>query len=184
MFLADPVAASVVAGCIALILFSAAWHKVSESVIFSGALDAYRLLPSAGVIPVARLLPFIEAAVGVMVLIPATRRFGLVAFAWLIAIYALAIAINLARGRRQIDCGCGGDVHLLSWGLVMRNLLLACVAVAMSGPSIDRPYEWLDAVTLIFGVLALYASYLTCDELLRQFGRSAQLDRERSGAAS
>ncbi len=182
-FLADPVAASAVAGCIALILFSAAWHKFSEPDVFAGALEAYRLLPSAGVMPVTRLLPFAEVALGVIVLIPATRRFGLVACAVLISIYAIAIAINMARGRRQIDCGCGGEVHLLSWGLVVRNALLACAALAMSGPSLERPYEWLDAVTLVVGALALYGSYLTFNELLRQFGRIAQINRKQSGGA-
>ena len=182
-FLADPVAASAVAGCVALILFSAAWHKFSELDIFAGALDAYQLLPSVAVMPIARLLPCVEVAIALLVLVPATRHFGLVAFAGLIAIYAVAIAVNLARGRHQVDCGCGGDVHLLSWGLVLRNALLAGIALAMSGPSVARPYEWLDAVTLIVGVLALYGSYLTFDELLRQFGRIAQLNGTQSGAA-
>ena len=59
-FLADPVAASAVAGCVALILFSAAWHKFSELDIFAGALDAYQLLPGAGVMPIARLLPLLR----------------------------------------------------------------------------------------------------------------------------
>ena len=182
--LVDPVAASAVAGCAALILFSAAWHKFSEPDVFAGALDAYRLLPSAGVMFVAKVLPFIEAAIGIIVLVPATRPMGLVLFAILIAIYAVAIAINLVRGRHQIDCGCGGDVHLLSWGLVARNAVLVCIALAVSGPSVSRPYEWLDAVTLVIGVLALYGSYLTFDELLRQFGRIAQLNNKQSGAAS
>ena len=182
-FLADPVAASAVAGCVALILFSAAWHKFSEFDIFAGALDAYQLLPSVAVMPIARLLPCVEVAIALFVLVPASRHFGLIAFAGLIAIYAVAITVNLMRGRRQIDCGCGGDVHLLCWGLVLRNALLTGVALAMSGPSVDRLYEWLDAVTLIVGVLALYGSYLTFDELLRQFGRIAQLNGTQSGAA-
>ncbi len=180
--LADPVAASAVAGCVALILFAAAWHKLSEPDVFAGALDAYRLLPSAGAMLVAKLLPLIEAAIGLLLLIPACRHISLVLFAALIAIYAIAIAINLLRGRHQIDCGCGGDVHLLSWGLVARNAVLVCIALAVSGPSVDRPYEWLDAVTLVVGVLALYGSYLTFDELLRQFGRIAQLNNKQSGA--
>ena len=92
--LVDPVAASAVAGCAALILFSAAWHKFSEPDVFAGALDAYRLLPSAGVMFVAKVLPFIEAAIGIIVLVPATRPTGLVLFAILIAIYAVAIAIK------------------------------------------------------------------------------------------
>ena len=175
--LADLVAASAVGGCVAMILFSAAWHKFSELDIFAGALDAYQLLPSVAVMSIARLFPCVEVAIALLVLIPATRPAGLVACAGLIAIYAVAIAVNLARGRHQIDCGCGGDVHLLSWGLVLRNALLAGIAFAMSGPSVARPYEWLDAVTPIVGTLALYGSYLTFDELLRQFGRIAQLNR-------
>ena len=181
--LADPVAAGAVAGCVALILFAAAWHKFSEPDIFAGALDAYQLLPSIAVMPIARLLPYVEVSIALLVLIPATRPAGLVACAGLITIYALAIVVNLARGRRQIDCGCGGDVHLLSWGLVLRNTGLAAIALAMSGPSVARPFEWLDAVTLVVGVLALYGSYLTFDELLRQFGRIAQLNGTQAGAA-
>lgn len=174
-FLADPVAASAVAGFAALVMFAAAWHKFSEREVFIGALDAYQLVPSGLLYPVARVLPLIEIAIGILSLIPATRSLGLTAFAFLVGIYGLAIAINLARGRNQIDCGCGGDVHLLSWGLVIRNLVLVLLALAMAAPSVDRPYEWLDAITLIVGVLALYGSYLMFDELLRQFGRIAQL---------
>jgi Methylamine utilisation protein MauE len=181
--LTDPVAASAVAGCVALILFAAAWHKFSEPDVFAGALDAYRLLPSVSVMLIAKLLPLLEAAIGILVLIPSTRHAGLILFAALVAIYAIAIAINLVRGRNQIDCGCGGDVHLLSWGLVARNAILVCIALAVLGPSVDRPYEWLDAITLVVGVLALYGSYLTFDELLRQFGRIAQLNNKQSGAA-
>ncbi len=177
-FLADPVAASAVAGFAALVMFAAAWHKFSEADVFLGALDAYRLMPSVLVAPAARLLPLLEVAVGVLTLIPATRSVGLSAFAALIAVYGIAIAINLVRGRNQIDCGCGGDVHLLSWGLVARNAALVCLALAMTARSAARPYEWLDAVTLVFGVLALFGSYLMFDELLRQFGRITQLNAQ------
>jgi uncharacterized membrane protein YphA (DoxX/SURF4 family) len=179
--LADPVTVSAVAGCLALILFAAAWHKFSEPDIFAGALDAYGLLPGAGVMIVARLLPWLELLIGVLLLLPALRRVGLVAFAVLILLYGGAIAINLLRGKQQIDCGCGGDVHLLSWGLIVRNGLLVCLALAVSGTNVDRPYMWLDAITLLAGVLALYATYLTYDELLRQFGRIAHLSRTHSG---
>lgn len=174
-FSTDPVAASAIAGFAALVMFAAAWHKFSERDEFIGALDAYQMIPSALLYPVARVLPMIEISIGILSLIPATRSIGLTAFAILIALYGLAIAINLVRGRSEIDCGCGGDVHLLSWGLVARNLVLVALALAMASPSIARPFEWLDAVTLIVGVLALYGSYLMFDELLRQFGRIAQL---------
>ena len=172
---ADPVAVGAIVGALALILFAAAWHKFSEPDVFAGALQAYQLLPAAAVNPVARVLPWLEAGIGVAMLVPATRDPALLAFAALILGYAAAMAINLLRGRRQIDCGCGGEVHPLSWGLLLRNGVLAVAALAVAGPAIEREFEWLDGVTLVIGVLAFYALYLLFDELLRQFSRIAQL---------
>jgi hypothetical protein len=172
---ADPVAVGVVVGALALILFAAAWHKLSEPEVFGGALQAYDLMPVAAVMPVARVLPWLEAATGVAMLIPSTRDPALLVFVGLVLLYAGAMAINLWRGRQQIDCGCGGEVHPLSWALVLRNLVLAVAALLVAGPTIERDFEWLDGVSLVVGVLALYALYLLFDELLRQFSRIAQL---------
>lgn len=172
---ADPVAVGAVVGALALILFAAAWHKLSEPEVFGGALQAYDLLPAAAVMPLARVLPWIEVATGVALLVPVTRNPALLVFTALILVYAGAMAINLWRGRRQIDCGCGGEVHPLSWGLVLRNGVLAAAALLVAGPTVQREFEWLDGVSLVIGVLAFYALYLLFDEVLRQFSRIAQL---------
>jgi len=55
--------------------------------------------------------------------------------------------------------------------LVLRNAVLAGVAVGVSGPAGERNFEWLDGVTLVGGVLAFYVLYLLIDELLRQSSR-------------
>lgn len=179
----DPVLLGAVVGALALVLFAAAWHKLSEPDVFAGALQAYQLLPGAAVAPAARVLPWLEVGVGVALLVPVTRQAALLAFAALILLYAGAMAVNLWRGRRQIDCGCGGDVHPLSWALVARNALLAAAALVVAGPVLDRAFEWLDGVTLVVGVLALYAMYMLFDELLRQSSRIAELRAaDRAGA--
>ena len=172
---ADPVAVGAIIGALALVLFAAAWHKLAEPEVFAGALQAYDLLPTGAVLGVARALPVLEVAIGIGVLVPITRQPALIALAVLLAVYAAAIAINLGRGRRQIDCGCGGDAHPLSWGLVVRNAVLAAAALAVSGPTLQRGFEWLDGVTLVVGLLAFYALYLMFDELLRQSSRLSQL---------
>lgn len=177
VLLADPITAMALAGCFALILFAAAWHKLADGLMFEAALDAYQLLPGALTAVFARALPIAEAVVGIGLLVPATRNAALPAFAVLMAIYAAAMAINLLRGRSQIDCGCGAEVHLLSWALVARNAVLSLTALALCRTSVAREFDWLDGVTLIGGVLALYAGYLLCDELLRQHGRIVQLAR-------
>jgi len=172
---ADPVAVGTVVGALALVLFAAAWHKLAEPEVFAGALQAYDLLPVSAVVGVARALPLVEVAIGIAMLVPVTRQGALVALAALLAVYAAAIAVNLIRGRRQIDCGCGGDAHPLSWGLVVRNAVLAAAALAVSGRTAQREFEWLDGVTLLVGLLAFYGLYLMFDELLRQSSRLGQL---------
>jgi hypothetical protein len=180
---ADPVAVGAVVGALALVLFAAAWHKLGEPDVFEGALQAYQLLPAGAVTVSARLLPWVEIGVGVALLVPATRAPALWAFAALVLVYAGAMAVNLWRGRRQIDCGCGGEVHPLSWGLVLRNAVLAGAALLVAGPTVAREFEWLDGVSLVVGVLAFYAMYLLFDELLRQFSRIAQLRAADAGEA-
>ena len=50
--------------------------------------------------------------------------------------------------------------------------------LAVSGATVDRPLAWLDAVTLVIGVLAFYVAYLMADELLRQASRLACFGHE------
>lgn len=170
----DPVTAGIVVGAMALILLSAAWHKFSEPNAFLAALAGYRLVPTPLLGAMQRAIPVIEALLGASLLVPLSRHAALYGAAGLVALYGLAMAINLLRGRSYIDCGCGGSGQPLSWGLVVRNGLIAAAAVAATGTASDRAFDWLDGVTLIFGVLAFYIAYLMADELLRQASRMAR----------
>lgn len=177
-FAADPIAVGAIVGALALVMFAAAWHKFSEPDAFAGALAGYRILPQWAVAPAARALPIVEAALGAGILVPVTRLFALPVLAALVSVYAVAMAVNLARGRRNIDCGCGGAAHPVSWALVVRNLVLAAAALVASRPALERTVDWFDATTLILGVLAFYGLYLMADELLRQASRLAQLNQQ------
>jgi hypothetical protein len=175
--LADPAAKGAIIGALALILLGAAWHKLSEPNMFLSALAGYRLVPQTMLDVAARGIPLVEVALAAGMLVPMTRSIALIGVAVLMIGYALAIGINLARGRSYIDCGCGGAAHPLSWGLLVRNGVLAVAALAASGPTMDRPLDWLDAVTIVLGVLAFFVTYLMADELLRQASRMARAER-------
>lgn len=175
--LADPAAAGIVVGVVALVLLGAAWHKLSEPNAFLSALAAYRIVPAGALDPIARAVPWTEIAIAAGLLVPLTRVGALFAAAALFLAYGTAIAVNLFRGRSYIDCGCGGAAHPLSWGLVVRNAVLAAAALAVTAPTSDRAFDWLDAVTLVAGVLAFYVAYLMADELLRQASRMARAER-------
>ena len=125
----------------ALILIRGAIGKARDLAAFEGALDGYRLLPFWS-LPVAKIgFPVVEAVIAAGLLIPPTRALAGYAAAGLLSLFAVAMAINLARGRREIDCGCGGpgSRQTLGWGLVIRNLAIAIALIAaalLAGPDI------------------------------------------------
>ncbi len=91
-----------------MILASAASHKVRAPAWFRRQVADYRLLPEALHGPAARALPLLEGALALALLWPATRGAAALAALALVALYAAAIGINLARGRHDLDCGCAG----------------------------------------------------------------------------
>lgn len=121
------------ARCLVVIVFlRAGLAKLTDLADFRSAVANYRLLPRGLVTPVALSLPFAEFAAAVLLalgILPAV-------VAWLLAAlllsFALAIAVNLARGR-TFDCGCvGAAPQTISWSHVISNLMLAAVAVLIA----------------------------------------------------
>lgn len=112
----------------------AAFAKLRHRELLVGVIANYRLLPAAVVSPAAHLLPFIELFAGFALLF-VNPRIGAPIAIVLLAIFAAAMGINIARGRREIDCGCGRSElrQPLSWPLVVRNLVLAALLVPHLG---------------------------------------------------
>lgn len=142
----------------ALLLVWAAVSKGRDLARFRAVLADYRLVP-APLLPVATVgIPAVEVAIGaVWLLAPWSSSAMMLACystALLMAVYAAVVAVNLARGRSWIDCGCGaGDS--VSWPMVARNSLLGAVAVAPLAMAEAAPPGWLDlAVSLPLLALA------------------------------
>lgn len=76
------------------------------------AVRAFQVLPEALVHPVGYALPYLEVALGALVLLGLATRWVAVAVALLVVVYMAAIASASLRGLR-IDCGCfstGGEL--------------------------------------------------------------------------
>ena len=104
-----PYAAVVLAGrtFLAAVFLTAALGKVRAWTEFQGVLWNYRLLPWALVPPAACGLVILEVAVGLGLLAAAGHASWPPALAaLLLAVFAVAMATNLVRGRVEIDCGC------------------------------------------------------------------------------
>jgi len=109
-----------------------------------------------------------EALTLVALASPAHAGWGFVASIALFVGYAIAIAVNLLRGRVHIDCGCLGAAgrEEISWWLVGRNLACAAAALAGLGPVGTRERVWLDGLTLVAATLAFTGLYLAADRLV------------------
>jgi len=161
----DPALQLALRGAAALLFGSAAVHKLRDPVGFRDALGAYGLLPEATLAPSVATLIVAEAAITVGCVVPASAAGACLAGALLLALYSAAIGINLARGRRTIDCGCGGPggARPLRADLVARNLgVAALLCVAALAPS-ARALVWLDAITVAGAIAMLALLYTAID---------------------
>src|SRR5690348_15631785 len=86
----------------------AAYTKLKQPwLIFAMSIDAYHLLPEWAVLTIARTLPWIELAVGILLIGGLLLRYASTAGAAMLAIFFAAMISAYTRGL-AIDCGCFG----------------------------------------------------------------------------
>jgi uncharacterized membrane protein YphA (DoxX/SURF4 family) len=142
---------------LALLFVRAALHKLGDRYRFQGILADYQLLPEGTPGMAAIAMPVIELATAIMLIVPSTRPVGAALAGTLLTVYAIAMAISLARGHALMDCGCGGAPEPISWKLVARNsALVALIAPTATGLIIPSASSLvLDATTLGIATLCL-----------------------------
>jgi hypothetical protein len=161
----DPLLQLTLALPLALLFLHGAWHKYRDIAGFRAQLAAYRMLPVALLPAVATGLPVAEASTALMLLLPATRAAAAALGLSLFLLYALAMLVNLRRGRSWIDCGCGGAAQPLSYGLVLRNLILAAGAALLLLPAHVRTLGVADLLLLCALSALLALAYLAANQL-------------------
>ena len=168
----DPLVIKTVAIGLGLMFLAAAWHKASDRTQFRVTLLEYQVLPEALAAPAALVIPLVEAMLGLSWLVGypdiALTAIGSAA---LLGVYALAIAINLLRGRVHFDCGCGfagksDNEQYLSGGLVLRNGVLILLALSTLWPASDRALVAGDYLTLLASLVAIGLLFAAANQLL------------------
>jgi len=181
----DPQLSRILSLALGLLFTLAGTHKLTGRAHFRAVLSDYRILPASLVSAGTLGIPLLELMLGIGWLISVIRiqtGFVLAVFsALLLAAYALAIAVNLSRGRRHIDCGCSfsaskpdRDVYQqLSPWLVGRNLLLAAIALIPLLGAAGRPLELADHLLFPLTSLVIVLIYAAFNQLLTNHGAIA-----------
>lgn len=124
--------ALVVQNAVAVVFFVAGLAKTMSYRRFRSAVAAYELLPAALVPVVARAVPAGEILIAGLLVADVVLPVAVAGAVGASMLFAVAMAVNLVRGR-EIDCGCGGGrPRPISWRLVLRNVVLA-VALVVTG---------------------------------------------------
>lgn len=163
----DPALGALLAGLFALLFASAALPKLRAPRQFVEVFAAYRVGPAA-LAPVAFAIPLLELAVAALLLVRTTRCAAALAGAALLGLYAVAIFVNLRRGRVDLACGCGGpfDRRPIAGWMVARNLILAALLAAAALPWRPREMAAADVVTIAGGMAVAALLYASLDRLL------------------
>ena len=166
--------------CLAVVIFAESFlYKARNFREFTGILAGYKLLPNNFLPHASLLIVALEclAVVGILFALPLIKLLP----ALLLVTYALAMGINLHRGRKEISCGCGGDALPVSRALVARNILLALMigsATASSSMAGLASMAFVYALLVPAVAIFLVVSYLSFNQLCM----TAHLERQLRGS--
>jgi uncharacterized membrane protein YphA (DoxX/SURF4 family) len=125
----------------------ASWHKIAVPHDFAVDVATYAILPLALVNLVAIVLPWVELAAGLMLLLGAWARAGALLVAAMMVVFLAALVVALARGL-DMSCGCfasqGAENDPISWLTVLRDV--AWLALSFLVACCDRGLLGLDGI--------------------------------------
>ncbi|KGE01436.1 methylamine utilization protein MauE [Achromobacter sp. RTa] len=174
----DPVLLYAASAALACVLLLGALEKLKDMAGFTAAVAAYRILPEGWSRGFAWAYALTEAAAGALLLAPSRQAAGAQLALLVLAAATAALAFNLSRGLRDIDCGCSGPASGglgrngqgggLSWWLVLRNAVLASWAAPALFAAADgsRGLQWVDGAAVFGFAMSAVGLYFIANHLL------------------
>ena len=113
----------------------AAYTKLRQSwLLFALSIDSYQLLPQWAVLTLARLLPWLELALGMALIAGVWLRYTAIAATSVLMLFFSVMVLSYTKGA-GIDCGCFGVGEALSLKTLARDGVLLAAAIALAALS-------------------------------------------------
>ena len=160
-----PVTCSLILSYVFVVASIHKWQNLEE---FKSTLVDYRILPESLVGVFIYSIPIVELLCGIALLIPYSAHLAALIAAALLLMYMFAIGINLLKGRRTIDCGCGGteQKQVISEWLILRNGILLFFAYSVMTAVQSRELAWLDWIVALLATAVGCLFYNIVNQLL------------------
>lgn len=114
-----------------IIFVYAAWTKLSVPwQLFAASIDDYKIAPEWSLEPLARTLPWVEAAIGLLLITGRWLRAAATAASLMLAVFVILMARAYAGGMK-IGCGCFGPGEIISWRTLLRDASLLAGSLAV-----------------------------------------------------
>jgi len=104
--------------------------KVQSPLEFAAAIAGYKLVPDSLIFPLATYLPWLEIALGALLLVGWKIRYAALGAAALLLAFSVILTVTYARGI-DADCGCFGFGQKISPLTIARDMLMLLPAVAL-----------------------------------------------------
>lgn len=112
-------------GYLALVFLVACYHKILAPHDFALDIATYQILPLGLVNLMALILPWVELAAGLMLLVGFRARSAALLISAMMVVFTVAIGIALAKGL-DMSCGCfasqGAVEDPISWRTLLRDI--------------------------------------------------------------
>ena len=111
--------------------FNGSWHLGDYHFFFGMAINSYNLLPLWAVEWMARILPWFELALGVVLVIGAGLHWAASIASALLLVFIVAMTRAYILGL-EIVCGCFGNNEKLGPGTLIRDTSMLVLALAVT----------------------------------------------------
>jgi uncharacterized membrane protein YphA (DoxX/SURF4 family) len=164
----DPVFIITCSLILSYIFVVASFHKWQNLEEFTETLRNYRLLPEASLGLFSYAIPGLELCCGLALLVPQSASVAAILAGALLLMYIFAIGLNLLKGRRSIDCGCGGvdQKQAISEWLIVRNSVLLFFSYCVIAATQAREALWLDWCIALLAAIVGCLFYNIVNQLL------------------
>lgn len=165
-----------IALCLAWLFGRAAWHKLHSPLWYEALLHSWGITSARSGVAV-RMAGAVELVCALYLVIPLTRIAGLLGVALLLVAYAMVMAWQLAAGGARPRCGCAGpgSETTISPVLVVRNLVLASLALVASLPGASLPGATDEMTLAAWAAAGLWGVFLAlCYEAVENMIENSQ----------
>jgi uncharacterized membrane protein YphA (DoxX/SURF4 family) len=121
-------AARVIVG---FVFIYASLDKIAHPAEFAGIVNNYRILPHELINLTAILLPWVELAAGLLLVLGLFSRGSALIISLMLVVFIAAISYNVARGL-DFNCGCfdtGKDGMVIGWTKIGQNIVLLALSL-------------------------------------------------------